>query len=79
MNVALQRSYFRNTTRENQETERAHSRTEDDNKQVAAKNKKKCLKRYPKNDVERKEGEWNPRRKKLPEGRKKGNQLDALK
>lgn len=49
--ATLQRSYFRNATRENQETGRAHSRTEDDNKQVAAKNKKKYLKRYPKNII----------------------------
>lgn len=30
---------------------RAHSRTEEDNKQVAAKNKMKCLKTHTKHDV----------------------------
>lgn len=71
--AALQRSFFRNTTGENQETGRAHSRT-DDNKQVAEKRGKKkkkwCLKRYPKNDVTT--GGKNARSTELLEGRKKG-------
>lgn len=66
MKAALQRWYFRNTTGEKQETGRSHSRTENYNKQVAAK-KLSVLKGIPRMTLQPAAGGRGDEKKKTKE------------